>query len=102
MEMLRRTTAGLNSRPTPPPATLTTTKTSSSEPDTSGGTDSGYASQVTTPGKGTSEASSDRTFTHKVILPPPKLFQRKVTRLRPFDTEIPEAVRNRFCDLKEL
>jgi hypothetical protein len=102
MEMLRRTTAGLNSRPTPPPATLTTTKTSSSEPDTSGGTDSGYASQATTPKKRTSEASSDRTFTHKVILPSPKLFQRKVTRLRPFDTEIPEAVRNRFCDLKEL
>jgi hypothetical protein len=100
--MPRQTTAGLNSRPTPSSATLTTTNTSSSEPDNSGGTDSGYASQVTTPGKRTSEASSDHTCVHKVILPPPKLFQRKVTRLRPFDTEIPEAVQNRFYDLKEL
>ena len=94
--------AGLSSQSTPPPATLATTKTSPSESDTSGGMDSGYASQVTTPRKGIPESNSDSTLIHKVILPSPKIFRSKVTRLRPFNMEIPEAVQNRFYDLKQL
>src|SRR5437762_3036341 len=102
LEMLSQIITGPTSRPTPPLAASTAPKTSVSESDASGGTDSGYVSQVTTRGNGTPETGCENTFVHKVVLPPPKLFQRKVTRLRPFDTEIPEAVRNRFCDLKEL
>src|ERR1700744_5470240 len=78
-EMPPRTLAGVNLRLTPVP------------PQQRPVEDSGYDSQLLTSEELTPVALSSRN-----------LFQRRVTSLKPFDKEIPEATRHRFNDLKEL
>jgi hypothetical protein len=101
VDMLPRALADLNLQSTPLPAQLGTVKIPASGCDTSGGTDSGYASQAPTPERLTPE-SSQGSFPPEVALPSRKLFPRKVTSLKPFNQAIPEATQHRFYDLKEL
>ncbi|KAI9794814.1 MAG: hypothetical protein M1816_002942 [Peltula sp. TS41687] len=71
-----------------------------SEPGAGLGNDSGYASLSNTPDRPTSSVSS---FSQEgVTLSGRKLFQPAITKLKGFDQEIPESVRDRFLDLKEL
>ena len=70
-------------------------KTSSLE-----GFDSGYGSTGNTPDGSTTDRSQD--FADGVALPSRRIFERRVTKLRPFDREIPQLTQHRFHDLQEL
>ena len=71
-------------------------KTSSLE-----GFDSGYGSTGnTTDGSTTTDHSQD--FADGVALPSRRIFERRVTKLRLFDREIPQLTQHRFHDLHEL
>ena len=71
-------------------------KTSSLE-----GFDSGYGSTGnTTDGSTTTDHSQD--FADGVALPSRRFFERRVTKLRLFDREIPQLTQHRFHDLHEL
>ena len=70
--------------------------------DTAPGVDSGYATAESTP-SGKSLSQEDGACTplkqqHRAI----SYLRRKVTKLRPFDKEIPKSTENRFADLIEL
>lgn len=64
------------------------------------GPDSGYASMENTPDSSTTDHSQD--FADGVTIPSRRLFERKVTKLRHFDKEIPQFTQHRFHDLHEL
>lgn len=79
-------------------ADLTVTKVSTSERLED--TDSGYASAATTPPRGDTE--NPQTFPARSGLSAHGIFNRKVTKLRVFDLEIPQSAHDRFSDLNEL
>lgn len=64
------------------------------------GSDSGYASIGNTTDGSTTDHSQD--FADGVALPSRNFFERKVTKLRLFDKEIPQLTQHRFHDLHEL
>lgn len=64
------------------------------------GSDSGYASTGNTTEGSTTDNSQD--FADGVALPSLGLFERKATKLRLFDKEIPQLTQHRFHDLHEL
>ena len=70
-------------------------KTSSLE-----GFDSGYGSTGNTTDGSTTDHSQD--FADGVALPSRRIFERRVTKLRLFDREIPQLTQHRFHDLHEL
>ena len=70
-------------------------KTSSLE-----GFDSGYGSTGNTTDGSTTDHSQD--FPDGVALPSRRIFERRVTKLRLFDREIPQLTQHRFHDLHEL
>lgn len=63
-------------------------------PDSS---DSGYASTGNTTDGSTTDHSQD--FADGVALPSRSFFERRVTKLRLFDREIPQLTQHRFHDL---
>jgi hypothetical protein len=96
---LAEAVAALNVRGASPPAKLPSAKTASSVVG-SGGVDSGYASQTSTPDSskgafivGGAPLSGNRMWP----LPP-----RKTVKLKPFDKSIPKLSQIRFQDLREL
>ena len=64
------------------------------------GSDSGYGSTGNTTDASTTDQSQD--FADGVALRPRRMFERKVTKLRLFDREIPQLTQHRFHDLHEL
>ena len=78
-------------------AALSTVSPSNTVPFES--SDSGYASNGTTPEEKSVQTSADPTQGVKVSR---NLFKRKLTKLKPFNQEIPKSVRDRYCDLSEL
>ena len=85
------------------------TKTCSSDANTSGGTDSGYASAVTTPANGSPENSGTLEISHTFPDVRPEDGRRflwpsisKVTKAKTFNKPIPQLTQNRFHDLTEL
>ena len=64
------------------------------------GSDSGYGSTGNTTDGSTTEHSQD--FADGVALPSRSFFERKTTKLKPFDKEIPQLTQHRFHDLHEL
>jgi hypothetical protein len=65
----------------------------------SGGTDSGYGLQSSTPGQPNSAYVNTGSVVSGSRLWP---LQRKITKLKPFDKPIPQLTQNRFEDLREL
>ena len=64
------------------------------------GSDSGYGSTGnTTEG---SMTGLSQEFANGVALPSRGIFERRITKLRPFDREIPQLTQHRFHDLHEL
>jgi hypothetical protein len=85
------------------------TKTCSSDANTSGGTDSGYASAVTSPAKGSPEISGTPEISHAFLDVRPEDGRRflwssisRVTKTKTFNKPIPQLTQNRFHDLTEL
>ena len=64
------------------------------------GSDSGYGSTGNTTDGSTTEHSQD--FADGVALPSRSFFERKITKLKLFDKEIPQLTQHRFHDLHEL
>ena len=64
------------------------------------GSDSGYGSTGNTTDGSTTEHSQD--FADGVALPSRSFFERKTTKLKFFDKEIPQLTQHRFHDLHEL
>ncbi|KAM0795600.1 hypothetical protein BDR22DRAFT_893999 [Usnea florida] len=64
------------------------------------GSDSGYGSTGNTTDGSTTEHSQD--FADGVALPSRSFFERKTTKLKVFDKEIPQLTQHRFHDLHEL
>ena len=64
------------------------------------GSDSGYGSTGNTTDGSTTEHSQD--FADGVALPSRSFFERKTTKLKLFDKEIPQLTQHRFHDLHEL
>ena len=64
------------------------------------GSDSGYGSTGNTTDGSTTEHSQE--FADGVALPSRNFFERKITKLRLFDKEIPQLTQHRFHDLHEL
>ena len=64
------------------------------------GSDSGYGSTGNTTDGSTTEHSQD--FADGVALPSRNFFERKTTKLKLFDREIPQLTQHRFHDLHEL
>ena len=100
-EMLPQAIADLTFQSKPLPAHRGTLEIPALSCDTSGGTDSGYATPVPSP-ETLTPGSCRRAFPPAGALCSRRLFPRKVTSLRSFDKESTEATRCRFYDLRKL
>ena len=82
------------------PAGSAAAEKSSAKPSSLEGFDSGYGSTGNTTDGSTTDHSQDFADGH--ALPSRRIFERRVTKLRPFDREIPQLTQHRFHDLHEL
>lgn len=82
------------------PVGSTAAEKSSAKPSSLEGFDSGYGSTGNTTDGSTTDHSQD--FADGVALPSRRIFERRVTKLRLFDREIPQLTQHRFHDLHEL
>lgn len=101
-DTLSQALTDLDLRSTPLIAQLDTKRPPATACESAGRTDSGYASQFATPDQSLTSECSHSGFPKGVVLPSRGLFPRKVTLLKPFDKEIPEATQHRFRDLRAL
>jgi hypothetical protein len=102
VDALPQAVANLDLRSTPLLMQLDAEKTQATACDSAEGTDSGYASQAQTPEQSLTPESSQSNFPPDLVLPERRLFPRKITSLKPFNKEIPQATQDRFYDLREL
>ena len=107
--LLPQAVAALNLQKTSPRERTPYTGNSSSEANASSGIDSGYASAVPTPVKGTPENAGTPQTSHTFRDAQPEDGRRfiwprtsKITKARTFDKHIPQLTQNRFQDLTEL
>jgi hypothetical protein len=99
VDVLPQAVANLDLRSTTLLMQLDAEKTQATACDSAGGTDSGYASQAQTPEQSLTPGSSQGNFPPDLVR---RLFPRKITSLKPFNKEIPQATQDRFYDLREL